>query len=192
MSSHRCLAIQQAKREYALKPVYLDTETTGLGGWAEIVEICVVDYKGAILLDTLVKPKYPIPSDATAVHQITNRMVQGAPTWAQVWKELNPILKNRRIAIYNADYDTRLMRQSHDHHSLRWTLPDSSFWCVMKLYADFYREWDSYHGNHKWQKLGSAAEQCGISMPNAHRARADALLSRAVHTYMALQDERRF
>lgn len=192
MSSNRRLAIQQAKRELALKPVYLDTETTGLDGWAEIVEICVVNHDGTILLDTLVKPRYAIPAEATAIHHITNRMVQHAPTWPQVWRELNPILKNRRIAIYNAAYDSRLMRQSHDLYSLRWTLPDTSFWCVMRLYADFYAARDAYHGNHRWQKLGRAAEQCGIAMPNAHRARGDALLARAVHLFMTLQSERRF
>lgn len=191
MSIHRRLAIQQAKLEFALKPVYLDTETTGLDGWSEIVEICIVDYDGATLLDTLVKPRYPIPPDATAVHGITNQMVRTAPTWAQVWNEIHGLLKNRRVAIYNAEYDVRLMQQSHDLHALRWTFPDSSFWCVMKLYADYYGEWDSYHGNNRWQKLGRAADQCGISMPNVHRARGDALLSRAVHVFMAQQDERR-
>ncbi len=41
--------------------LYLDTETTGLGSQAEIVEIAVVDGAGRTVLNRLVRPTSPIP-----------------------------------------------------------------------------------------------------------------------------------
>src|SRR5690606_33823093 len=54
--------------------VILDTETTGLYD-AEIVEIAVIDLGGNILMNTLVRPKNPIPAEVTAIHGINNEMV---------------------------------------------------------------------------------------------------------------------
>ena len=60
--------------------VVFDTETTGLDGGAEIVEIVeisCVNGRGEVLLDTLVRPAGPIPADATAIHRITYDDVLG-------------------------------------------------------------------------------------------------------------------
>ncbi|MEV4342201.1 3'-5' exonuclease [Streptomyces sp. NPDC049590] len=53
-----------------------DTETTGLTGTARIVEIAVTTVSGTVLLDTLLNPGEPIPAQATAIHHITDAMVQ--------------------------------------------------------------------------------------------------------------------
>ena len=45
----------------ARRPVYLDTETTGLGRDDEIVEIALLDHDGTALADLRVKPRKPIP-----------------------------------------------------------------------------------------------------------------------------------
>ena len=60
-ASSRQLAILQAQAHLARQPLYLDTETTGLGRSAEIVDICIVDDAGQVLVDTLVRPRFPIP-----------------------------------------------------------------------------------------------------------------------------------
>ena len=43
--------------------IFLDTETTGLDAYAELVDIAVVDAAGRVLLDSLVRPRRPIPAD---------------------------------------------------------------------------------------------------------------------------------
>lgn len=192
MSSHHRLAIQQAKVELALKPVYLDTETTGLDACSEIIDICILDYDGTVLLDTLVKPTRAIPRDVTQIHHITNAMVKDAPTWAEVWGEARPILLRRRVAIYNSDFDVRMMQQSHVLNQLRWTIADSNFWCVMKMYAQFRGEWNSRYGNYKWCSLEVAAHHCGIQVAEAHRAFADAETARRVHHYLAQLNEKKY
>ncbi len=168
-----------------IKPVYLDTETTGLHNSAEIVEICVLDHAGNPLVDSLVRPKGRIPADATRVHGITDTMTTNAPTWAELWPQVESALTGQRVAIYNADYDVRLMTQSHRLRGLSLKLPATQFVCVMKLYAQFHGERDYRSGEYRWQALEKAGMQCGIKLPNAHRAKADALLARAILHFMA-------
>jgi DNA polymerase-3 subunit epsilon len=184
-ASAREAAIQQAQDEILCKPVYLDTETTGLEKFDQIVEICVLDFDGSVLVDSLVKPTTKIPAVVTKLHGITDAMVKEAPTWPEIWPAVQAALTGRHVAIYSADYDMRVMKQSHRHHAMRWKLKGANFFCIMKLYAQFRNEWDDYHGTYRWHKLEEAGWHCKIELPNAHRAKADALLARAVLHYMA-------
>ena len=84
----RLRAITIAQRVIENKPLYLDTETTGLGQRDEIVEIAILDPPGKMVIDTLVRPSKPIPQDAVAIHGITNAMVSVAPTWNSIWPEV--------------------------------------------------------------------------------------------------------
>lgn len=97
--------------------VVLDTETTGLGDDARIVDIAVTDRHGAVLLDTLVDPRAPIPAEATDIHGITDAMVAGAPTFPEVLERLSEVLAGRHCLIYNAGYDIgRLRHELILHH----------------------------------------------------------------------------
>jgi DNA polymerase-3 subunit epsilon len=182
----RRAAIAQAQIELNKKPIYLDTETTGLNERDQIVEICLLEHDGSIAFQSLVKPTIKIPPDATRVHHITEAMVSAAPTWPEVWPQIETLLTMRRIAIYNAEYDLRLMKQSHLAHGLFWS-PAISHFCIMKLYAQFRGDWNSRAGNYRWHSLDDARAQCGLGLPNAHRAHADTLLARAVLHYVAAQ-----
>ena len=180
-------AILRAKNELALKPVYLDTETTGLDPTDQIVEICIVDHDGAILLDSLVKPTGRIPASATRIHGITDSMVRKSPSWPDLWPQVEAALAGRRIAIYNADFDVRLLQQSHLCHRMSWPVDPLSAFCVMRLYAQFRGEWNSRYGSYRWQTLETAVTQCRINglIAPAHRAQADTLAARAVLHHMA-------
>ena len=83
----------------------LDTETTGLGDDARIVDIGVVDAAtGIVLLSTLVNPGRPIPAEATAVHHIADADVVDAPSWGQVLSDLEATLGFREIVAYHARF----------------------------------------------------------------------------------------
>ena len=188
--SGRKEAVQIARQWISKKPVYLDTETTGTGPNDSIVEISVIDQDGSVLVDRLVKPVGTIPSDASAIHGITNDMVQTAPRWEAVWPEVEAALENRAVGIYNADFDIRLMKQSHQKNWLRWRDPEgATFFCIMKLYAQFYGEWNNRRGGYRWQSLDAAGKQCKLALPNSHRAKDDTLLTLALLEYMANQPE---
>jgi DNA polymerase-3 subunit epsilon len=178
MDDLRANAIRRARAFWAARPIFVDTETTGLGQRAEIIEISLVDYDGSLLFDSLVRPRISIPPDVIRVHGIDNEMVKGAPAWHQVWQQVEPLLRERYTGIYNVEFDVRMMKQSHQTHGLIWRTPNIRFFDIMKLYADFY-------GAYRWQRLEDAGRQCRIALQNTHRARDDALLARAVLEYMA-------
>lgn len=186
--SERRQVIQEAQIELRRQPLYLDTETTGLEGTDEIVEICLLDHDGTVLVESFVKPKRRIPPDVVRIHGITNEMVKGAPAWPEVWEQVAARLGGKHVIIYNADFDVRLMQQSHAKYGMPWNLPADPFCCAMKLYARFYGEWNYRYGNYRWHSLEAAAQQCGIPLPpQVHRAREDAELARQVVQYMAKQ-----
>ena len=87
-----------------------DAETTGLGDDAEIVEICLINVYGGIMLNTLIKPIRPIPAEAIAIHGITNEMVEYAPTWNDVHFALVELYVKYGFVFYNSNYDDRLIR----------------------------------------------------------------------------------
>ena len=122
--------------------VVLDTETTGLDSRAEIVEISIIDKGGNILFDSLIKPKNAIPWDAERIHGISNADVADSPAWPEVYDQVKEILATagRTVAIYNADYDTRIIQQTSGLHGLETF--DFKTACVMLQYAKFWGVWD--------------------------------------------------
>lgn len=168
--------------------VVLDTETTGLDDQAEIVEICIIDLQGKPLLNTRIHPTRPIPAAATDIHGIRDIDVQNAPSWADIHDEFCSIIAGRSVLIYNAEYDVRLLSQTADLHELQ--VPTLQSHCAMKLYAYWHGDLQ-HNGNYRWQKLQTAAQQCGIDCSSAHQALADCLMTlgiiRHIETYQIPQ-----
>ena len=168
------------------EPLFLDTETTGLGADAEICEIAIIDHEGAVIVDSLVKPVAPIPPDAGRIHGITDKMVADAPTIDEIMKGIDGLVKDKLVLIrtYNADYDTRLISQSLKFRNvdlsggilsgimrlIRFRNVDSSngilsgieTGCVMQLFAERYGKWSDYHKSYTWVKLIKAAYMMDI------------------------------
>jgi DNA polymerase-3 subunit epsilon len=179
----------EAKRILARGPVFLDTETTGISPRDEIVEICVLDSDGQPLLDQLVKPNRPISPDARRLHGINESDVAGAPSWAEVAPQIQAALKGRLVAAYNADFDRRMLAQTSLSHRVSLPLHEADWFCIMKAYAQYYGQWDSYRRSFRWQSLDLAGQQCGIPLPNSHRAKQDTLLAKAILEHMAAGGE---
>ncbi|MEX2314808.1 MAG: 3'-5' exonuclease, partial [Thermomicrobiales bacterium] len=119
--------------------VYLDTETTGIDGRAEIVEIAVIDGAGQTLLDTLVRPDGIIPYEVIRIHGIDDGMVAGAPRWPEVYPALLELLRERIVIVYNAEFDFRLVNQMNRRSGFQ---PRSDAWhCAMRQYAGFATDW---------------------------------------------------
>lgn len=172
------------------KTFYLDTETGGLGDDAEIIEISIIDGNGKTVFDTLIRPTKPVPEDAIAIHGITNEMLVDAPAWPDIVKSFERLFEKDgiKLAIYNADYDLRLLRQTYQAHDMSAAFVDDIEYishCIMLAYADYYGEWDEKRDCYKWQKLTNAAQQCGINPTGAHRALADVHMTLGVVENMA-------
>lgn len=188
MNSPRTEAIRIAQSRLLQNPVYLDTETTGVGPVDEIIEIGIVDEGGAVLFESLVKPVGRVSPEAFRMHGIGESLLASAPRWMAVWPKVEAVLANRVVCIYNAEFDLRLLQQTHGKYKMRWSEPEgASFFCAMKLYAQYYGEWNPRSMNYRWQSLDNARRQCRIGLPDVHRAVSDSLLTREVLHFMANQ-----
>ena len=93
-----------------MKTVYLDTETTGLDADDEIVEIAIVDDNENVLVNTLVRPvNRPEWPDAENIHGISPKDVRNAPTQTQISDDIRDAVRDRRVVIYNAKYDSQYL-----------------------------------------------------------------------------------
>ncbi len=185
MPAHMTRAVGWARGVAAASgTLYLDTETTGLGRGAEIVDVAVIDGAGRVLIDSLVKPRGRIPADATAIHGITNAMVADAPEWREIAPEFGQLLASAtNVVIYNADFDIRIMDQCNAQASLPGYR--ANWHCAMKQYAAFAGQRHQRYGGYRWHKLTDAAAAFGHHEEIEHRALADSRLCRAVVYGMA-------
>lgn len=114
--------------------VVIDTETTGLGARAEIVEVAAVDEGGEVLLESKAWPRSGrVPASATRVHGLTIDDLRGAPSWPELLLELERTLEGRRVLAWNAPFDERMIQQSSRRWSLVPQLP--RFECAMRGYS---------------------------------------------------------
>lgn len=184
----RRVAIKEARELLASDFVVMDTETTGLGLDAEIVEISIIDRDGTDLFTSLVRPNMPILPELVAIHGITNGMVCNAPTWKDIHDCVMHLFTNKKIAIYNAPYDLRMLRQCSQFAGCRLPDLERQARCVMQIYSKYRGEWSDRHGNWRWHKLSHAAHACGVDATGAHRAAADCKMTLGVLRHVASQE----
>lgn len=164
--------------------VFLDTETTGFGPRAEIIDIGIVAADGTILLDTLVRPESPIPASTSKVHGLFDHDVAGAPNWGDVYPEVYRLLLGTRVVIYNAPFDSGMITSNCQRHEL--VIPSAHWHCAMRQYSAFAGPATARpgRGGSRWYKLNHAAAAFGVP-PGGHRALADAEVCRRVVAGMA-------
>ena len=182
---------RQARAWLEVNALILDTETTGLGDDAEVVELAVIDCAGVVLLDTLVRPSGPVPAEAAAIHGITDAMLADAPTWSELHARFCDLVEGRQVVIYSREFDTRVITQTARRYGLPapqgfdLVLDPGRIHCAMQAYAEFRGEWSAEKGQYRWQKLSAAAAQQGVTVTNAHRALGDCLMTLGVVRAMA-------
>lgn len=164
--------------------IFLDTETTGFGPRAEIIDIGIVAADGTILLDTLVRPEGPIPASTSRVHGLFDNDVAGAPTWNDVYPEVYRLLLGSRVVVYNAPFDSGMVTsccQRGGH-----VIPTAEWQCAMRQFSAFAGPATALPGraSSRWYKLDHAAAAFGVA-PGGHRALADADVCRRVVAGMA-------
>ncbi len=66
------------------------------------------------------------------IHGITPEMTEDAPTFDELWPELEPFFKKYIIAAHNASFDMGVIRHTLDYFGIPY--PHASYFCSMKLY----------------------------------------------------------
>lgn len=166
--------------------VVLDTETLSLRPEDGICDLCIVAIDGTILFDSLINPGRPIPTEASNVHGIRDEDVRDAPTFAEAYDDINTVLRDRVVVVYNRDFDAAVLDACCDRYDLP-AFGTRSWDCAMKAYSDFdgTRSTNWRRPGLKWWKLGEACEAMGVTLTGAHRAHADAEATRLLVLAMA-------
>lgn len=158
--------------------VVVDTETTGLGGEDQVIEVAVVNPSGKVLVDRLIRPTCPIHPRATEVHGHDSASLATASSFIQIVPELRATLSGVFAIAYNATFDERLLRQS----AAAWGVaPVDAVWeCAMRWYAQYTGLPSRAGVGYRSPKLPrSDADQL------RHGARRDCLLTLRLLTRMA-------
>ncbi|WP_431225937.1 3'-5' exonuclease (plasmid) [Serratia sp. L9] len=159
-------------------PLFLDTETTGLGDADQALEIGLTDADGNLVFETRLNPTVAIAPQAAAVHGIDASALADAPSWPDVAQQLQHCIGQRPLVIFNAAFDTRILRQTAAAHGDRadW-LNAVTVHCAMQLAADFFGTTNRYGTI----SLASAASQAELVWEGAaHSAIADAKMTAGV------------
>lgn len=157
-------------REYVL----IDTETTGFGASAQLVEVAAIHVRDGLRersFQTLVRPSVPIPWQATRVHGITDAMVRTAPREREVVLALREFFGALPLVAHNASFDMTVLRGAFARAGV--AAPGCLVWCSMKLSRRFVSDAPGH-------SLGALARHLALSAVPAHRAMADALTTHAL------------
>lgn len=163
----------------------VDTETTGRGpkwggGVDELVEICILDGSGTVLLNTLMKPSGTMHPDAAAKSGITDAMLATCAPFSSVAEQVRDHLDGKHVVIYNAEYDTKLIAAAF--MACGQVIPTYQARCAMLAYHKF----SGRSAWTKWAKLEEACQAEGIiPQGTAHRALGDCLSTLALLRNMA-------
>jgi DNA polymerase-3 subunit epsilon len=169
--------------------VAIDTETTGFGPEARILEVAVVTFEGGQVVNEwsrLLKPKNvdwgnSRVQEALAINHINVADLEGKPDFADIVMELQLELASALWVAHNAEFDLKMLNQELARlgHS---ALSPSMTACTLQLAR--------YFDNARVNKLGDVAGRYGVAQEDAHRAAVDART--AGNIFLAMHKVRNF
>lgn len=158
--------------------VVLDTETTGLSEYDQVIEIGICDSQGTVLLEQRFFPTVSINPEAEAVHGITMSDLESCPKWPEAIHSIKKILEGKTVVIFNAGFDIGMMRSTCKAFGLDDSWLDAlDVVCAMGLSAQAFGATNRYDTI----SLANAACAAGVTWSgNAHSASVDALATLGV------------
>lgn len=150
------------------KLVFVDLETTGTNPVVDrITEIGIVEVDAAgraTRWSSLVNPEVPIPSFIQGLTGISNAMVAGAPTFAELAPALHDRLQGALFVAHNARFDYGFLRNAFSEAGLPYK---SDVLCTVKLSRALYPK-------ERKHNLDTLIERHDLKADARHRALADA------------------
>jgi DNA polymerase-3 subunit epsilon len=151
--------------------VAIDLETTGLSPLVDrIIEIAAykITPESTSVFQTLINPEIPIPAHTTAIHNITDSMVQDAPLLVDVLQELKNFSEDLPIIAHNAKFDLGFIVMGMQR--INMDLTPNEIYCSCKLSRFTHTETTNH-------KLATLVQELNIPLVNHHRALDDAFAS---------------
>lgn len=160
----------------------VDIETTG--GYAArngIIEIAVKVFDGKEIVEqyeTLINPGQQIPKYIQAFTGIDNEMVQHAPRFEDVAREIYYLLNDKIFIAHNVNFDYSFIKNSLQEYG--YTLNAKKL-CTIRLSRQVFPGLRSYG-------LGSLCRSLDIEIVNRHRAGGDAAATAVLFKKILQQD----
>lgn len=147
----------------------IDIETTGLSPVNDkIIEVAIYIHDGNKIIDeysTLINPERVISANITRITGITNDMVESAPKFWEVAKDIVLLTEGKSFVAHNVSFDYNFIR--NEFKSLGYDFKRDRL-CTVKLSRTILP-------NHKSYSLGKLCTDLGIVIDGRHRAAGDAL-----------------
>ncbi len=156
--------------------ICFDTETTGIGPKAEILQLSIMDGTEKVLFDEYFCPRRACRwPEAERVHHITPEMVSGLKTIDFHSKRIMDILNSARIYVgYNINFDIRML-ENEGFPATPFHREGVQLFDVMRIFAPIYGQKCRNRNTHRMQKLETCAKyyQYDWGEEKAHGALAD-------------------
>ncbi len=160
--------------------VCVDCETTGLEAEKDrIIEVAVVLFQGDTILEsyeTLIDPEIQILPESTAIHHITNQMVEGKPKIQEVLPQILKMIGRHLIVGHGIPFDIAFLATNAKRFSIPCNLPSQSYLDTLRL-ARLY-------GQCPVNSLEKLREHFNIPAEGAHRAMNDVLVNIEVFRFL--------
>lgn len=153
--------------------ISFDVETTGLDAYSDrIIELGAVLYengKETSRFSSLVNPGVSIPSSATEVNHITNKMIKNAPDEESIYPRfidfIDDAIEGKTIIVaHNAKFDLDFLTRAFQRLGIN---AEMRYIDTLSISRKLVKGLDNYH-------LNTIADSFSIINPNAHRAVTDA------------------
>ena len=85
------------------------------------IGICVVEGRQIVKQHfSLVDPEQPFDWFNTHLTGISEESVAGAPTFPQLWRQIEPVMSSGILVAHNASFDMRVLRKCLHDYSIGW------------------------------------------------------------------------
>lgn len=166
------LFVVKNKGDLSDNVVFLDTETTGLTNTDEVIEIGITGVNGEKLYHETFKPDCESNTFATAKNKLPDWMLEISPKFKNCWGEILSILRNKKVYIYNSNFDVRLISQTLVKQGVNENTDISIIDDICVIDAQAISE--KFFGSNKKINQQLAADSLGLTIHEPHSALGDA------------------
>lgn len=152
-------AVEEALKGYrpandTADTIIIDTETTGISGTAELLQVSIIDSAGNELYNSMIKPMFHDTwSDAADINHIGWKDVEEAPFLPEEAANITDFVAGAKTIIgYGITFDVTIL----ERYGIPWN-PDAEIIDVMEMFAPVYGKWNDRYCGYEWQSLTTCA-----------------------------------
>ncbi len=146
----------------------VDVETTGMNAeYGRVIDIGIVKMRGSKVIEkweTLIDPKQEVPYWITHYTHLSNKDVDGQPTFDYVMEKISGLLQNSVFVAHNVMFDYSFLFHEYKRNDASFELPKL---CTVQLGRRLVPELPRFN-------LDTLSFYFGIKIVNRHRAMPDA------------------